>query len=344
MRRVRLSPLDGKLPNIAMMKLAHYHRSEGDEVYLETSPVPSMFEEPADIAYASQIFSGAVEPDSAAAGAAFKRAFPTGFLSGSGTAEDGGVTVERILGIESTDANPWPYEHYDYSIYPTFRASIGFSQRGCRLKCHFCGVHKKEGKARSVNSVTAIWRGAGFPKKLALLDNDFFGVPEWREQLKEIREGGFKVCLSQGINIRLINEEQAGELASIEYRDTSFSERRLYTAWDQVGHERIFFNGVAMLERAGIPPTHLMVYMLVNNDPHETWERRWYRFGKMVDRGIRPYVMVFNKSTAPADIVCWQRWVNRGLYRHIPWGEYERETKSRASVDAWLATQAISPS
>jgi hypothetical protein len=83
-----------------------------------------------------------------------------------------------------------------------------------------------------------------------------------------------------------------------------------------------------------------MVYMLVNYDERETWERRWYRFGKMVDRGIRPFAMVYGKATAPADIVCWQRWVNSGLYRVVPWDQYRRETKSQASVDAYMAWRA----
>jgi hypothetical protein len=316
-RRVRLTQLDGKLPNLALMKLAHYHRDQGDEVYLEESPLQSMFEERPDIAYASAIFT-----DSAEAAAAFKRAFPTGFVSGTGVDRAGGITVEEMLGIDGgmDGATAWPYEHYDYSIYPDFKASIGFTQRGCRLACGFCGVHGKEGKAHSVNAIEKIWRGGRWPKKLHLLDNDFFGVPEWRDRIAEIRDGGFRVCLSQGINIRLINEEQARELATVEYRDTDFRERRLYTAWDNIGHEKIFFRGVDMLEACGIPPTQLMVYMLVNYDAAETWERRWYRFGKMVDRGIRPYVMVFNKAAAPADIVCWQRWVNTGLSRHDPLG------------------------
>lgn len=343
MRRVRLTQLDGKLPNLALMKLAYYHRDQGDEVYLETDPLPGMFEERPDIAYGSCIFGGAVSPESAEALAQFKRSFPTAFVSGTGVdPATGGVTVEALLGIDGgmDGATAWPYERYDYSIYPDFKPSIGFTQRGCRLDCSFCGVRGKEGKAHAVNTIERIWRGPGHPKKLHLLDNDFFGVPEWRDRIAEIRDGGFKVCLSQGINIRLINEEQARELATIEYRNTDFNERQLYTAWDNVGHERIFFRGVDMLEACGIPPTHLMVYMLVNHDPRETWERRWYRFGKMVDRGIRPFAMVFNKATAPADIVCWQRWINTGLYRHVPWDEYRRETKSQASVDAYLAWKA----
>ena len=30
---IRLTQIDGKLPNLALMKLAHFHRARGDEVY-----------------------------------------------------------------------------------------------------------------------------------------------------------------------------------------------------------------------------------------------------------------------------------------------------------------------
>ena len=36
----------------------------------------------------------------------------------------------------------------------------------------------------------------------------------------------------------------------------------LYTAWDNLGDERVFKRGVEILRVAGIPPTHLRVYML----------------------------------------------------------------------------------
>ena len=41
---VRLTHIDGKLPNLALMKLAHWHRSKGDGVTLARTPSPSMFE------------------------------------------------------------------------------------------------------------------------------------------------------------------------------------------------------------------------------------------------------------------------------------------------------------
>ena len=67
-------------------------------------------------------------------------------------------------------------------------------------------------------TVAQLWRGGGHPKKLHILDNDFFGVPGWHDHIRDIREGGFKVCLNQGINVRMINDEAAEALASIEYR------------------------------------------------------------------------------------------------------------------------------
>jgi tRNA A37 methylthiotransferase MiaB len=36
----------------------------------------------------------------------------------------------------------------DYTIYPRFQQSIGFTQRGCRLNCSFCVVPQKEGKVK----------------------------------------------------------------------------------------------------------------------------------------------------------------------------------------------------
>ena len=43
MRTVRLTQLDGKLPNLALMKLSHYHRGRGDAVRLARTPSPSLF-------------------------------------------------------------------------------------------------------------------------------------------------------------------------------------------------------------------------------------------------------------------------------------------------------------
>jgi hypothetical protein len=326
--RVRLTHIDGKLPNLALMKLAHYHRARGDEIYFSKNIERGMFESEYDRVYGSAIFSFSAERV-----ARFRVAFPDAIVGGTHNILDT-TTVEQALGIEQ-------YEQYDYSIYPRFDGSIGFTQRGCRLKCGFCVVPKKEGKPRSVNAVADIWRGPPYPKHLHLLDNDFFGQPreQWEARIGEMIDGKFKVCLNQGINIRMIDDDSAKALASILHYNDRFNERVIYTAWDNLGDEERFFRGVDTLERYGVPSFRLRVYMLIGYDKRETWERVLYRFGKMVEREIRPYPMIYgnrdrtlplgdcNRHLQRRTLAEFQRWVIRRAYGVVPFENYDVSAK-----------------
>lgn len=320
MQTIRLTQLDGALPNLALMKLAHWHKARGDQVTVTRSIERDLFEPNYDRVYGSAIFKF-----SQLRVMRFRLQWPGAIVGGTGT--ESTRTVEELIGSE--------YEHYDYEGWPDVDYSIGFLQRGCRLKCKFCVVAAKEGKPRSSNSVAGVWRGEPHARKLHILDNDFFGNPEWRERIAEIRAGKFRVCLSQGINTRLLDDEGAEALASIEYRDTKFERRRLYTAWDNLKDEERFFAGVDRLERAGVPPTNLMAYMLIGFDKAETWERLWRRFNRMVERGVKPYPMVYDRSRR--DLLAFQRWVVTGLYRVVPWGEFRHDAKTQESEAAFAA-------
>jgi hypothetical protein len=280
-----------------------------------------MFEPQYDHVYGSAIFAF-----STARLERFRTEWPDAVVGGTGTLST--QTIEDIVGGE--------HEQYDYSDYPNYKPSLGFTQRGCRLKCKFCVVPAKEGKPRSVNTISDIWRGDPHPRKLHLLDNDFFGQPEdqWRARLQEVREGGFKICLNQGINVRLISEEGAEALAAVEYRDDQFQQRRIYTAWDNLKDERIFRRGVGRLTDAGIKPSHIMVYMLVGYDPAETWDRLMYRFNEMVAMGVLPYPMVYDRSRK--DLLAFQRWAVTGLYRAVPWDAYRHNARREAVPSATL--------
>ena len=327
--RVRLTQIDGKLPNLALMKLSAWHRSRDDEIAFSRKVVRDMLEPAYDKIYGSAIFNFSSDRVST-----FCTQFPNAVVGGTWNILQP-ITIEQVIGFDND------YPDHDYSIYPGFDASIGFIQRGCRLKCGFCVVPKKEGSPRSVASISDLWRGEPFPRHLHLLDNDFFGQPEeqWRARIDEIKLGGFKVCLNQGINTRMIDDTSAAALASIDYRDDGFKVKRLYTAWDNIGDEGRFFKGVDTLEKHGIPPTHLLAYMLVGYDKRETWSRVLYRFDKMVERGILPYPMIYGdrlRSLPVGDAVAslarrtlneFQRWAIRRLYQFVPFEDYDITAK-----------------
>jgi hypothetical protein len=307
---VRITQLDGKLPNLALMRLAGFHRARGDDIHFTRSPYRDLFEPTYSHVYASAIFKfSEVRIER------MRLEWPEAIIGGTGTGSV--ATVDPIVGDSPA---------LDYSLYPDFDASIGFTQRGCRLACKFCVVPAKEGKPRHENTIAGIWRGEPWPKKLHLLDNDFFGGPYWGERVEEIRAGGFRVSFTQGVNVRAMTPETAAAIASIEYRDDGFTRRRLYTAWDNLKDEEVFFRGVDTLEAAGVPASHLMAYMLIGYDKRETWERIWHRFNRMVERGIRPYPMVYDHGRK--DLKRFQRWVVTGLYRIVQFADYDAGYKT----------------
>lgn len=336
--RVRLTHIDGKLPNLALMKLAHWHRAQGDDVTFTRSLSREMAEPEYDRVYGSAVFEF-----SRPRLAAFLSEFPNAIVGGTGSEMPDTWTVEQALNIGE-------YEHYDYTFYPSFAPSIGFTARGCRLRCGFCKVSRTEGRPREVNTIADIWRGEGRAKHLHLLDNDFFGQPNWDARIREIIDGGFKVCFNQGVNIRLMDDRAAERVAATPYYDDQFKKRRFYTAWDNLRDEKIFFRGVERLERAGVPPSHLLVYMLIGyNHPGqvETLERIMYRFEKMTALGIRPYPMV-HETDARARGLDWyltlkrfQRWVIRRYYTVVPFAEYDVNAKGHVFDDQQLSLDGV---
>ena len=309
-RRNLLLQLDGKLPNLALMRLGAHLKQMGELVEFRKISSPLMleyglFDQPWSCVYASLIFER-TRPIAER----LREIYPHAIIGGTGwdltlRLEDLGVTGKAL----------------DYSLYPGYRNSIGFTQRGCRLKCPFCVVPKTEGNVGQETSIAEIWRGEPFPKNLLLLDNDLFGAPGWRDRIREIREGEFKVCFNQGINARLLNDETAAALAAVRYYDDDFRVRRIYTAWDNRKDEARLFDGLNALVRHGVKPDEILVYMLVGYWPGETHEDREYRRRRLREFGALPYPMPYVRTP---ELVGFQRWVVRRADLIVPWEEYRR--------------------
>lgn len=255
---ILLLQLDGKVLNLALMRIASHDRSRGDDVILRQAAnsrgIQPRLEEPVpDRVYASAIFDRTRE-----LAEEVRATWPGAVIGGTGW--DNGVRLEDIGVAETGPA--------DYSDYPRWTASLGFSQRGCRLRCPFCVVPAKEGRIRTGRRIADIWRGEPWPRHVMLLDNDFFGHPGWRERVAELRDGSFQVCLTQGINVRLLDDEAAAALASLDYRDTKFRERRLYTALDNPRDTRRFNGGIGRLLTSVSQETPLASGELGPDGPH----------------------------------------------------------------------------
>lgn len=311
---VLLFQLDGKVPNLALMRIAAHHRRAGDEVQLLRIGNPN---QPIRVGwFADRVYASTIFTRTRPVAEALLNERPDAIIGGTGW--DFGTLEERGIVTRETD----------YSIYPTFRQSLGFTQRGCRLKCGFCVVPKKEGAVKTEATITEIWRGDPWPREIILLDNDFFGQIAWRERVNELRDGKFKVSFNQGINARMLTDETAAAIASLDYRDDSMKVKRIYTAWDSQNDERRLFAGLESLTKYGVKPDHIMVYMLIGYWPAETAQDRDYRRKRLREFGARPYPMPYVRTR---ELVGFQRWCI---------GAYDKPTKKwpqGVSWDAWEA-------
>lgn len=296
--------LDGKLPNVALMRIASHHRTCGDEVELRKVGNASALErelwDRPDYVYASLIFER-TRP----LAERLQTVYPGAVVGGTGW--------DLITTLEDREISTLAQ---DYTIYPGYKSSIGFTQRGCRLRCPFCVVPRKEGPMREESSIYDLWRGEPWPRQIVLLDNDFFGQPNWRERVKEIRDGGFKISFCQGINARFLNDETASEIAPLRFYDANMRRRQLYTAWDNRKDERRLFAGLQALVRHGVRPYEIMVYMLIGYWPSETHEDREERRVKLREFGAVPYPMPYERTK---ELVAYQRWVLGAYDKTIPW-------------------------
>jgi hypothetical protein len=312
MANVLLLHLDGDLPNIALMRIAAHHRTLGDALTLRRAESVEDVEPNLGDDFA-RVYASAIFKKTSPLVARLRAVRPDAIVGGTGVdirlcLSDIGITTRAV----------------DYSLYPDFAASLGFTQRGCRLRCEFCVVPEKEGSVVEEQSVAEIWRGNGHPRHIHLLDNDFFGQRRWRDRIEEIRAGGFRVCFTQGINARLISENIARAIASVDYRASDFKTRRIYAAWDNRDDEERLFEGLDRLRAAGVKPRHVLVYMLCGYWAGETHEDREHRRTRLRAWGALPYPMPFVRTP---ELIAYQRWVV-GAYdkgpKAIPWAEWMR--------------------
>lgn len=273
-----------KYPNLALMKLAAWHKQQGDTVEWQFG-----FEK-YDRVYMSRVFDDTYTQD-------FPFCIDAKEIIKGGT----GYGLDNVLPDEIEHIYP------DYSIYPTLtkNTAYGFLTRGCPRGCHFCIVAEKEGR-RSIKTadLSEWWNGQ---KNIVLMDPNILAYKGHMDLLHQLSESQAWVDINQGIDCRLLTEQNIAAINEIKLKNIHF-------AWDYMREEKAVIRGLELYRQLATRKPHGAygtVYCLVNYDT--TMEENLYRIYKLRDMGYGPYVMIYNKPNAPREVRLLQRWCNNRI-------------------------------
>lgn len=304
--KIGLLDVDGhRWSNICLMKLSAYHKARGDTVEWHDG------RKTYDLVYMSRVFTDTYSKDYA-----------------------GKVKADWVIkggtGYGLGNRLPEEVEHMrpDYGLYPEFAGTAyGFLSRGCPRNCPFCIVGEKEGRrAFAVADLSEFWGGE---KEIKLLDANILACPDWKRLLGQLADSGAMVDFTQGLDVRLITPEKVELLNRIKTK-------MLHFAWDNPEEDlRPYFQRFSELTSVK-DYRKRRVYVLTNYG--STQEQDLYRIYTLREMGFEPFVMVYEKPTAPPETRRLQRWVNNKWFFHaVPDfqdfapEEYRREGKAGKS-------------
>lgn len=303
--RIGLIDVDGhNYPNLCLMKISAYHKSLGHHVEWYRP------EELYDIVYMSRVFNDEYSEDVPE---------PTNTVQvikgGTGYAiklEDGKEVYHKELDP------PLPPEVEsmcpDYSLYPQYtgyrkrlskQKAYGRLTMGCPRGCGFCHVAPKEGKcSHKVADVSQFWRGQGH---IVLNDPNILACPDAVDLLHQLRDTGASIEFNQGLDARLMTPEKAELLASMRLKMPHFAMDTMESL-EPVKRGLQMYVDACKRAKGKWNWRNARVYCLTNFNT--THVEDMARIKAIQECQCWPYVMVYNKPSAPPITRRLQRWTN----------------------------------
>ncbi len=307
--RIGLIDVDGHhFPNLALMRISAYHKAQGDTVEWWWGW------EHYDIVYMSKVFSSAYTSDEFTPTNADKV-----IRGGTGYAIDL-VNGREVFNTEIHQNLPEEMERMfpDYSIYPQYDFAVAMTSRGCPRGCGFCHVAKKEGKCSvKVADVSDFWNGQ---KRIQCLDPNITACADKRDLFRQYKETKAKVMFNQGLDIRLLDEDDIHDLNTMRLESLHF-------AWDNP-HDDLAPKFREFSEKfTGKKRNLTEVFCLTNYEKcteQEHLERALYRIRLLKEMGYNPYLMIYDKPNAPKILWKLQRWCNnKRIFRSCEWEDFK---------------------
>lgn len=295
--KIGLVDVDGhNFPNLALMKIAGYHKARGDTVEWANG----FFHY--DKIYKSKVFT--FSPDDL-------------------TAYDADEILQGGTGYDIKSKLPDEIDKWtapDYSIYPQHKFSIQFYSRGCIRHCPFCLVHDKEGGIHSVEPMELNQNG----EWIEVLDNNFFANPEWRSAVEDLAAKRMPVKF-HGVDVRIMDEEQAAALNRLKLKNG------VHIAWDL---PQIDLTSRLEAMTKHIKAYKIVCYVLIGFN--STIEQDLFRLRTLKRLGIYPFVQAYrdydNKrkpTQYERDIA---RWANRAwLFKAMDFKDFSPRKGFRCS-------------
>lgn len=263
---ILLVDTDSKLPNLAIMKLYAFSKREGYNIkflkggldgFNYKGKVIKIDNSSFDYTFVSTIFSQNKN---------------NVLLS-----KNGGV----ILGGTGENFNKLPSEidsiEESYDLYPT-DTSIGFITRGCIRSCSFCIVPKKEGPIYLYRHPSEIIKH----NRVKFFDNNILAYSKHLDILSWLVDHKIKYQFNQGLDIRLLNDENASLLSSSKYTG------EFIFAFDSIKYLNIMNSKLPLLKKY-FKDWQVKMFILVGFD--STLKEDIFRINWCKTNKIFPYIM-----------------------------------------------------